>query len=157
MVASKRQAKSKYEQIYNHVNIIFKWGSCSEWLLPFLIYTGSISLLIALWWVSFVFQPPPKIPDKQLDEREHTIEEWKGKKGIWSIISLLGVCWTPVIIVIKVLLSNLIVFTLSAWMSGEQTTASQPLSCCDTSFSCKGDEPLKWTKDLLVSVTFCSP
>lgn len=25
-----------------------------------------------------VFQPPPKIPDKQLDEREHTIEEWKG-------------------------------------------------------------------------------
>lgn len=26
----------------------------------------------------FVFQPPPKIPDKQLDEREHTIEEWKG-------------------------------------------------------------------------------
>ncbi|KAK2496315.1 hypothetical protein MC885_021435 [Smutsia gigantea] len=22
--------------------------------------------------------PPPKIPDKQLDEREHTIEEWKG-------------------------------------------------------------------------------
>ncbi|NXR97274.1 MK08 kinase, partial [Oxylabes madagascariensis] len=21
--------------------------------------------------------PPPKIPDKQLDEREHTIEEWK--------------------------------------------------------------------------------
>uniref|UniRef100_A0A8C9G1V5 Stress-activated protein kinase JNK n=1 Tax=Pavo cristatus TaxID=9049 RepID=A0A8C9G1V5_PAVCR len=23
--------------------------------------------------------PPPKIPDKQLDEREHTIEEWKGK------------------------------------------------------------------------------
>lgn len=24
-----------------------------------------------------LFQPPPKIPDKQLDEREHTIEEWK--------------------------------------------------------------------------------
>ncbi|KAJ8790109.1 hypothetical protein J1605_004692 [Eschrichtius robustus] len=24
--------------------------------------------------------PPPKIPDKQLDEREHTIEEWKGLK-----------------------------------------------------------------------------
>lgn len=23
-------------------------------------------------------QPPPKILDKQLDEREHTVEEWKG-------------------------------------------------------------------------------
>lgn len=29
---------------------------------------------------SFVplLQPPPQIYDKQLDEREHTIEEWKG-------------------------------------------------------------------------------
>ncbi|KAK1333870.1 hypothetical protein QTO34_006259 [Cnephaeus nilssonii] len=26
--------------------------------------------------------PPPKIPDKQLDEREHTIEEWKGGKRL---------------------------------------------------------------------------
>jgi hypothetical protein len=26
----------------------------------------------------FVLQPPPQIYDKQLDEREHTIEEWKG-------------------------------------------------------------------------------
>lgn len=24
-------------------------------------------------------QPPPKIPDKHLDEREHTVEEWKGR------------------------------------------------------------------------------
>uniref|UniRef100_A0A452UKB8 Stress-activated protein kinase JNK n=1 Tax=Ursus maritimus TaxID=29073 RepID=A0A452UKB8_URSMA len=24
-----------------------------------------------------IHRPPPKIPDKQLDEREHTIEEWK--------------------------------------------------------------------------------
>lgn len=28
--------------------------------------------------VFFVPQPPPQIYDKQLDEREHTIEEWKG-------------------------------------------------------------------------------
>ncbi|XP_061261613.1 mitogen-activated protein kinase 8 isoform X2 [Bos javanicus] len=28
--------------------------------------------------------PPPKIPDKQLDEREHTIEEWKG--NIYDIL-----------------------------------------------------------------------
>lgn len=27
---------------------------------------------------AFIFQPPPQIYDKQLDEREHTIEEWKG-------------------------------------------------------------------------------
>lgn len=26
----------------------------------------------------FILQPPPQIYDKQLDEREHTIEEWKG-------------------------------------------------------------------------------
>jgi len=57
------------------------------------------------------FQPPPKIPDKQLDEREHTIEEWKGKKGILSIIRLLGVGQAPTITIIKILLSNLIVFT----------------------------------------------
>ncbi|KAM6447386.1 mitogen-activated protein kinase 8 isoform 8-T10 [Liasis olivaceus] len=31
--------------------------------------------------------PPPKIPDKQLDEREHTIEEWKGE-----ITDLQGSC-----------------------------------------------------------------
>lgn len=24
-------------------------------------------------------QPPPQIYDKQLDEREHSIDEWKGK------------------------------------------------------------------------------
>uniref|UniRef100_A0AC11EJ95 Mitogen-activated protein kinase 8 n=1 Tax=Ovis aries TaxID=9940 RepID=A0AC11EJ95_SHEEP len=24
-----------------------------------------------------IHRPPPKIPDKQLDEREHTVEEWK--------------------------------------------------------------------------------
>lgn len=27
----------------------------------------------------FVLQPPPAITDKQLDEREHTVEEWKGE------------------------------------------------------------------------------
>lgn len=33
--------------------------------------------------VVFVFstQPPPAITDKQLDEREHTVEEWKGRNG----------------------------------------------------------------------------
>lgn len=30
--------------------------------------------------IFFLFQPPPVITDKQLDEREHTVEEWKGKK-----------------------------------------------------------------------------
>lgn len=28
--------------------------------------------------VLFLLQPPPLITDKQLDEREHTVEEWKG-------------------------------------------------------------------------------
>lgn len=27
-------------------------------------------------------QPPPAITDKQLDEREHTVEEWKGRKAL---------------------------------------------------------------------------
>lgn len=27
----------------------------------------------------FNFQPPPQIYDAQLEEREHAIEEWKGK------------------------------------------------------------------------------
>lgn len=27
----------------------------------------------------FILQPPPAITDKQLDEREHTVEEWKGE------------------------------------------------------------------------------
>lgn len=26
-----------------------------------------------------VSQPPPQISDKQLEEREHTIEQWKGR------------------------------------------------------------------------------
>lgn len=30
------------------------------------------------WHLSAWFQPPPAIMDKQLDEREHTVEEWKG-------------------------------------------------------------------------------
>lgn len=29
-------------------------------------------------------QPPPKILDKQLDEREHTVEEWKGYTTYWD-------------------------------------------------------------------------
>ena len=29
--------------------------------------------------MSVFFQPPPAITDKQLDEREHTVEEWKGR------------------------------------------------------------------------------
>lgn len=29
--------------------------------------------------VLFVSQPPPQISDKQLEEREHTIEQWKGR------------------------------------------------------------------------------
>lgn len=28
-------------------------------------------------------QPPPQIYDKQLDEREHTIEEWKGDCAVF--------------------------------------------------------------------------
>ena len=28
---------------------------------------------------SFCFQPPPKFTDKQLEEREHTVDEWKGE------------------------------------------------------------------------------
>ncbi len=45
------------------------------------------------------FQPPPVITDKQLDEREHTVEEWKGRKNplflLFSLISChkyLSVC-----------------------------------------------------------------
>lgn len=30
--------------------------------------------------VCVCFQPPPAITDKQLDEREHTVEEWKGRR-----------------------------------------------------------------------------
>lgn len=30
-------------------------------------------------WMSPSLQPPPQIYDKQLDEREHSIDEWKGK------------------------------------------------------------------------------
>lgn len=33
--------------------------------------------------VNFNFQPPPQIYDAQLEEREHAIEEWKGKDGIY--------------------------------------------------------------------------
>lgn len=39
-------------------------------------YQGAISLSLSL----SLSQPPPKFSDKQLDEREHTVEEWKG----WS-------------------------------------------------------------------------
>ena len=28
---------------------------------------------------SFCLQPPPKFTDKQLEEREHTVDEWKGE------------------------------------------------------------------------------
>lgn len=30
--------------------------------------------------VSFNVKPPPQISDKQLEEREHTIEQWKGRR-----------------------------------------------------------------------------
>lgn len=33
-------------------------------------------------------QPPPKILDKQLDEREHTVEEWKGETASQSTADL---------------------------------------------------------------------
>lgn len=32
------------------------------------------------------FQPPPVITDKQLDEREHTVEEWKGRNDPLSLL-----------------------------------------------------------------------
>lgn len=49
----------------------------------------------------FALQPPPAITDKQLDEREHTVEEWKGGndlcfylcfsiKSDWPYWTLLG-------------------------------------------------------------------
>lgn len=36
-----------------------------------------VTLLIYVFL--FVSQPPPQISDKQLEEREHTIEQWKGR------------------------------------------------------------------------------
>lgn len=35
-------------------------------------------LIILSFLCVLILQPPPQIYDKQLDEREHTIEEWKG-------------------------------------------------------------------------------
>lgn len=39
---------------------------------------------IRLYNCAFVLQPPPQFYDKQLDEREHSIDEWKGnvKQGV---------------------------------------------------------------------------
>lgn len=37
----------------------------------------------------FVLQPPPAITDKQLDEREHTVEEWKGENHLRFSLGLL--------------------------------------------------------------------
>lgn len=34
----------------------------------------------------FALQPPPAITDKQLDEREHTVEEWKGGNVLCFLI-----------------------------------------------------------------------
>lgn len=34
--------------------------------------------------MSFNFQPPPQIYDAQLEEREHAIEEWKGKAAYFD-------------------------------------------------------------------------
>lgn len=34
-----------------------------------------------------VLQPPPAITDKQLDEREHTVEEWKGTNHLCFLSS----------------------------------------------------------------------
>lgn len=38
------------------------------------------------FFVCFYLQPPPQIYDKQLDEREHTIEEWKGDSTTYKHI-----------------------------------------------------------------------
>lgn len=49
------------------------------------IWNGSVGQLFdvcdfALIYIFlFVSQPPPQISDKQLEEREHTIEQWKGR------------------------------------------------------------------------------
>lgn len=49
----------------------------------------------------FVLQPPPAITDKQLDEREHTVEEWKGGNYLCFYLCFLiksdwhkSPCWT---------------------------------------------------------------
>jgi hypothetical protein len=67
----------------------------------------------------FTFQPPPKIPDKQLDEREHTIEEWKGNvhQTLWKLtcddlFSMLGrLMMFSVSIMIFLIFGNVIIFT----------------------------------------------
>lgn len=40
--------------------------------------TGIVLVITLMDLFPFVFQPPPQISDKQLEEREHTIEQWKG-------------------------------------------------------------------------------
>ncbi|KAM9380133.1 mitogen-activated protein kinase 8 isoform 1-T1 [Phaethornis superciliosus] len=40
-------------------------------------YDPSEAEAVSSYFRSLIKKPPPKIPDKQLDEREHTIEEWK--------------------------------------------------------------------------------
>lgn len=39
-----------------------------------------VKIKMPCFFFLFFFQPPPVITDKQLDEREHTVEEWKGGK-----------------------------------------------------------------------------
>lgn len=41
---------------------------------------------LTLFVLFFSAQPPPMISDKQLDEREHTVEEWKGSKDSLSTL-----------------------------------------------------------------------
>lgn len=44
----------------------------------FLFVVCLLCRVLCLRFRVFPQQPPPQIYDKQLDEREHTIEEWKG-------------------------------------------------------------------------------
>lgn len=66
-------------------------------------YAWSLSDLNWIWNVFFFFvlQPPPAITDKQLDEREHTVEEWKGGNYLCFYLCFLiksdwhkSPCWT---------------------------------------------------------------
>lgn len=47
----------------------------------------SVTYLIDIY---LLVQPPPAITDKQLDEREHTVEEWKGISIVLCVLFIMA-------------------------------------------------------------------
>lgn len=67
---------------------MFKYLSCS------------VEIQISLEFISF-FQPAPAPYDHTVDEQEHTVEQWKGKKLYVTNKMLSYICLSVVIEVLK--------------------------------------------------------